>query len=539
MFDFKGFVDAMFRRQRDEGVHDLKSATVWMQQLPQSDIHQAQVEIVKALISLNNNTKISTKERFRTVLYLDEKAQKLQQYLIDVFFGKKGLGQDHSRVVLPAILSFWHEMANAYRHCIKHYSESPSRSLAPSMEIATVRAIYLFAMQAKWSYLRYLELDVRVWRNLNRLYSFAESQGFADKPVRLYPDSTQETTAANEYLQAMMLHLSMPEKREQRQIMMIDRWLDHWSAMLQLETLIRPHRQDFAVNLDEARPPLKLRRNMMGDRYRYWETEKLIQHIQAIMEEIRQGNMEQLRLGEEFRLPAGMMLLEDLIRVWSRENGSPSRKHERTHTQKAVQVVQGLQDVVQLVKNPAALVARKHTGNTSHSRVDVQTLGPYTQSKMTREPEIFKSEQEEWIVENESMTGFGANYHAAGQDHLHIGELIGLKANESNQVAIGIVRRLNRNKENKVSVGIETICQTPVLVELTDDDGSNPFQTIYSPENQQAGTGRFLLLPTAKHQESQAFRLSAQGKTYRIRLTPALEHMSNYVISNFNVTAKL
>ena len=75
MFDFKGLINALLRKKNDDPVGDLKSATIWVQELPKSDIGQAQQEIVKALGSLNNNPATGLKERIRVMLYLDEKAR--------------------------------------------------------------------------------------------------------------------------------------------------------------------------------------------------------------------------------------------------------------------------------------------------------------------------------------------------------------------------------------------------------------------------------------------------------------------------------
>ena len=49
MFDFKGLINALLRRPADEGVNDLKSATIWVQELPEGDVHQAQAEIIRPL----------------------------------------------------------------------------------------------------------------------------------------------------------------------------------------------------------------------------------------------------------------------------------------------------------------------------------------------------------------------------------------------------------------------------------------------------------------------------------------------------------
>ncbi|MGL6042180.1 MAG: PilZ domain-containing protein, partial [Deefgea sp.] len=66
MFDFKSLISAILGKSKNEGVYDLKSATVMMKELPESDILQAQIEIIKALQQINGNPRTNIKERFKT-----------------------------------------------------------------------------------------------------------------------------------------------------------------------------------------------------------------------------------------------------------------------------------------------------------------------------------------------------------------------------------------------------------------------------------------------------------------------------------------
>ena len=120
-------------------------------------------------------------------------------------------------------------------------------------------------MQAKWAYLRYMPVEGAVWRNLHRLYLFAEREKFEKTPVKLFPDSSDETSCLSEYLQPMMLMLANPESLQPQQINQVDGWLDTWAKSVSLETEFRPHRQLYAVNLGDTKPARSLRRNMLGE----------------------------------------------------------------------------------------------------------------------------------------------------------------------------------------------------------------------------------------------------------------------------------
>ena len=58
MFDFSGLINAILRKKSDDPVGDIKSATIWVQELPLADVHSAHIEIVRALSSINENKKM-------------------------------------------------------------------------------------------------------------------------------------------------------------------------------------------------------------------------------------------------------------------------------------------------------------------------------------------------------------------------------------------------------------------------------------------------------------------------------------------------
>ncbi|WP_410500201.1 hypothetical protein [Chitinibacter sp. S2-10] len=505
MFDFKNLIGALLGKREQEGVHDLKSATVLMQELPESDMLQAQIEIVQALRQLNTNAKTGAKDRFKTVPYLDEKARPLQNHLLDIYHGNTLDDGATPKQVLPTLLAFLNDMGDAYRLCIKQVGQSVPRGLEKDLPLFTLRGIMYFVEQARWSYLRYMEVDSRTWRNLNRLYLYAEQQGFATTPQQPYPEA-EITDIRREYMLLLMLSLAHPEKMQSAQIELVSQWLKRWVSRIDLETQINPNRQLFAINIAGSTPPKRLRRDMVGENWRYWFTETLVLHIKETIEKLRHGeSAERLGLPTDSAHAANLDLMQHLTELWSRDTPAPIRKAERRVTQKSISVTRGLDDVI------------NHLRGT---------------------PELEKL-PDHWTIDNESTTGFGVNYQSEREDELQVGEIIGLDGVGISPVSVGIVRRITKSSEGLVSVGIETMSQTPIVVELTPLLGNRSFLGIYSPENTTISQNRFLVLPQAFFAENREFRLAAQGKTYRIRLSPALEHTANVSLANFSVLEKL
>lgn len=538
MFDFSGLINAILRKRSDDPVGNLKSATVWVQELPLADVHQAQVEIVRALTSLNENRRMSLKERIRVVMYLDEKARGLQSQLCRDYLAVIDAPHAPEKGYLATILSFFEEMATAYQICIRSFAQEPVKRLWPQIHIITLRGLHYYAMQAKWAHLRYLPVEATVWRNLNRLYLFAEREGFEKETLQPFPDSGLETHCAAQYLHAQLLHLASPDSLLPAQIELVDHWLDQWARSVTLEQEFRPHRQLYAVNLGDTKPARVLRRNMLGEKYRYFGVGLLMVTIDKALEQLRAGALPaRLGLTEDCRLPQCLDLIELVAARWARKNAE--RKHERTAKVKVVQVVQGFHDVVAQLKPGAKKARRRPGGELIDYQVTGHTVGGSPLAGKTED--LFQPHLEQWVMENESISGVGATTDLGSQP-LRVGTLVGLKPDSARHYLIGVVRRINKNPSAKTYVGIETLSQTPIPVSLsTLPNGGQTAHTtdgIYLTELPEAQQPRSLLIARAEFEPGRLLRLEAQGKAYTIRLQNALLEGDDYCRVGFDVLAR-
>lgn len=541
MFDFSGLISAILRKRSDDPVGNLKSATVWVQELPLADVHQAQTEIVKALSSLNENRKMSLKERIRVVMYLDEKARGLQAQLCRDYLAVIDLPHAPEKGYLATILSFWEEMASACQICIRSFAQDPVSKFWPQIHVITLRGLYYYGMQAKWAHLRYLPVEATVWRNLNRLYLFAEREGFEKNLYRPFPDTDLETSCVAQYMHAQLLQLVSPDSLLPVQIDLVDRWLDQWAKSVALEQEFRPHRQLYAVNLGDTKPARALRRNMLGEKYRYFGVGLLLVQIEKAVEQLRAGEVPaRIGLTEDCRLPQCLDLIELVRNRWSRKN--VERKHERKPQVKVVQVVQGFHDIVAQLRPGTKKRRRRPTGPLIDYQVTGYTVGGTPIDATTQsEPHLFQPHLEQWVMENESLSGCGATTDVNAQP-LKIGTLVGLKPDSARHFLIGVVRRINKNPSAKTYVGIETLSQTPIPVDLlTLPNGEHtPQRTdgIYLMELPEAQQPRSLLLARQEYEPGRLLRLEAQGKAYTIRLQQALAVGDDYARVTFEVLAR-
>lgn len=545
MFDLKGFIGAMLHRNTDDPIANLRSATIWVQELPHKDVRRAQAEIVKTVAGMNQKAAKSLKERIKVLLYLDEKASSLQEILCSEYMSRIDQPDTGEKSSLPTILGFWEEMATAYNLCVRAFAKNPSSKLWDQIPLITAKALHYHAMQAKWRHLRYLPVEAQVWRNLHRLYLFAERENFDKTPLHLFPGQ-DETSCVAEYAQPLMLQLAGTENLLPGQIEMIDKWLDSWSSSVTVEATFRPHRQLFAVNTADGRPAMKLRRNMVGDKYHYLSTALLQITIQKVVEQLMSGEIPaRLKLSENCRLPSCLELIELVRKRWACLG--TTRQHERQASEKSAQVVQGLPEILAQLK-PGSRARAAASGRGEVVNLHLAQLAPDRADQSATvltaaEPELFAPTLKHWVIENESQSGFGVAFDAEPGSSLKIGMLVGLKPFSKKHFCIGIVRRINNDPSGKVYVGLQTLSQTPILVKLgaTQSDASGGGRTaeaLYLPETPQIQLARSLLVAKGFFAPAKTAQLSAQGKTYSIRLRKALEQSDDFALVSFDVLSK-
>lgn len=544
MFDFKGLIQSWITRKGKNPAEDLRSATIWVQELPQADRQEALEDIIRLLQSSRQNHYVNLRERAKALLYLDDKAAGMYRELQRDYLSTMANPDATERLFLPTILAYQEDIAEALQNVIKCFVEDPDKRLWELIPVITARALHYYGQQIRWNLLRYLPGEATVWRYMQRLYLFAERESFAHTPLKLHSSDKTETSCMSEFLQPHMLYLANPDSLRPDQIAQVAFWLESWSQSLLLENEFRPQRQQYVVSMGDSKPARRLRRNMIGEKYRYLSVGMLLLQIEKIMEQLQQGELPaRLQLGEDCRLPHCLDLIDLVKQRWAGKGGQ--RQVERRPTKRSVEAAQGLADIFRhLGSKPGSRPASKPaTPPAAHYKVETimpEYASAISDTTMMGEPELFDNTAPDWIVENESPTGCFATFDARGKNIPSIGTLIGLRGETDKQYAIGIVKRLNKSVSGRSSVGIRILSETPMLVQL---DGATTsgraLKALYLAEISVSQTPRTLLLASRYYQEGKTVTLRAQKKAYTIRLKEALEHNQEYARVTFDVLAKL
>jgi hypothetical protein len=231
-----------------------------------------------------------------------------------------------------------------------------------------------------------------------------------------------------------------------------------------------------------------------------------------------------------------MRFVKNLLAEWSREDYRRERRGEqRQHVMKYAQVVHGLLNVCQHVKNIGFAVASSR-------------LGHVTDEKPTAESN--------WLIDNESRFGFGTFVYADFNRWLEPGYLIAMDYElNPDLTVVGIVRSIEQRSAHRYSVGIEVLSHTPSYVRLQQlaETGAGmerlaPFAAMFLPqiaeqnernafeERKQPGT---IVMPVLDYTAGGLYELHTPQLEHVVKLGDVLEQQADWMRVGVRVAADI
>jgi hypothetical protein len=371
--------------------------------------------------------------------------------------------------------TFLTQLGEGYRFCLAKFEVGAvgAAALKPSLPKVAGRALRASGAQLKWSLLRYGPTDQELWESLARLYTAAEALGFAPWLLNLYRGERRETSCERELLRPLMLAVSAPDGLLPIQVELADRIIAQCADAFTLSA--RPAQGlHYVTDLAAAFPPGRLSPNVtLNPQTRFFGPGEGAARVARYVAEIeRTGRVPaEMNLGLELDSPVVLDTLQHLARYWA--PSLPERKEARRQRTEHVTVVHEYGEVV------------------------ANAGGLFFES-------AFVSDDEEWIVENESTGGFGAFVPKAQGGWLRVGCLVGVRREEGVAWGVGIVRRVVGDEQGNRYAGIQMLANGGAAVTLFTEQA-------WSPEHPPADGELCILLPSAATRSGEATLLLRPG----------------------------
>ncbi|GHD58782.1 hypothetical protein [Jeongeupia chitinilytica] len=562
------FLNKLFKRDSSPFAGN-KLANAWCRQL-ELDAPAAQRAKVLALArGFVADRKLPTPEALEATLLIDAAAQSSYDALCCQYVANPRMSKELERQLWTEIVEYAQAMIDLYQRFVKaDPSPEDKPRIDAQMPQVLARSLHYLGLQAKWYHFRFERLPSKLWTQANQLYRLSEIDGFDSNPFPLYPGHADEVTScADEYLQLLMLATLSSHNLTVRQLDWADHWLDRWSKLIQLSRKFYADRHHLCVNLQEDGGPVRVKEDQSEEPFRYWGLFDLIHELQETQRKLENGATPvSLGLGQDCRQPASTELLRLIESAWTTlmRNTQVTRSARQT-VSKTAEVVQGLGRLCAMVRadndkfsrQPAEvrtdvdydeIMDMRLYGFVSERTRAKQATGPATVQPKSRQ----KVGSVAWAIENESEGGFGAILHAAENEWIRPGALIGMRTGEDDNWRVCVVRRLNRLRDEQLSAGIQILSATPVAVSVKAEDDENtqinlsdvsflntefPMLRVglYIPHLQGGNSVNTLMLHASEYANNRLYSVKARDRSFTVKLGSVLEKGADWVWANVQV----
>ena len=497
----------LFSSHPDHPLGDAKEFKRVLADLP-LDSFKAVDEIYGWFESLRLSDDFRLDHLFEVVGRLDEAAQQHLRRLTRDYLQTPRLSKNDERRLWTMCFNYWGEVSGLYARCVERYRQHPkdrgNESFKSALPLATTRLLAARSNQIKWIEFRYGAVGEDLWLGLGRPYLAAETDGYAQKPVQIYPAVPGMTSVAQQYLQVLLRSASSTDTLLPLEIELTDKLIAHFLPGFVFSRECLPG-SVYWTDAATGGPPkrLALPPAQASPSLRFFQPGTVPKALEELMHAVERGAVpSDINLGGDYPAVVLLKVLRHLSLYWAAI--PPQREHARHAVKTRISVLQGFDDCLTVF---AGNVAR---------------LG-------------IERSAESWVVENVSLGGFRAGVDQIS-DWLKIGVLLCIQPEGGENWVLGRVRRCSIGDDARASVGIQTLSKNALSVELhprtSGFSSSHAIPGIWLRDEAASGEAR-LVLPRASFDVRESLEFLVGER--RILLTPVEleEARSNFEIGRY------
>lgn len=543
-----------------EGVlSNLKTISRWVQDLPAGDIYGAQEKVVQRLIEFNHAESSFTKDRLEVLMHLDASTRDIQSSLCMQYMRNARMSTTIESKFWTAIHAFYWEITRGYHSFLMDFVANPGGSNIQSyIPLITARALRGFADIIKWHYFHNEQVDAKTWLRLHNLYRIAEFDNFSNTAVTLYRTDSFQHTPAQEYGQALILSLFSSGNLTPRKIELIDQWLSNWSDRIRVDKTYNAKTHAFYVDTGNGHG-LRRVSNTMPDpaALRFISTTDLLEHLHAVTESLKSGSPPvSLGLSEDFRLPEGYSLIDQVEKEWAVLDDHDRRTNPRIEKTEKWKVIHGLSNICNELSKAELQTKSGHNQLSEEELIDIKLYGFVTERTKDRQlieqhGTASQSQGELWQQADVSDIGIGFNVDLATSAWVKVGKLVAICPLAQTQWRLAIVTRLAKKNEGDYLVGLKLFQEDYLTVSIKPDgSGSTLSYVVDEPDpplgsqtlkaillTDQAGNEQIIIDSSSYARNRQYYLHSPFSQSRLIRLESVEGSGESWLKVNFKVVS--
>jgi hypothetical protein len=394
---------------------------------------------------------------------------------------------------------------------------------------------------AKWRYFDDQPAPVGTWTNVCKVIKSAEKLAVMNTNLFLYDFQKKETSLATLLKQGFMMSTLQKSNYSHIQIQLIEQILKTWATNPLITVKNKQDKYQFFINIESDKGPERIRAIEKFADYRFWKTTRLVDLIEAYLCAVdTQKSLHEFGLEKMASADVIVQLFKKLRADWCIEGYERQRRKEtRNKRNKLINVSYGLEDICRrlsaakpalqgkpVVEDDGQYYFEMHVA--SH-RVTQQSL-QVSQANQSQS----KLGSENWLLVDESTSGFGVNLGKAYSSWIEPGKLIGYStADEKDVFVIAEIKSIRKQANGLYRAGLKVLGSHGASVQIGRVDQSNFSEALtgYFVDDADANTSQLntfsgllldgdsggmsqrasLIVPRAEYKRGNKLRVSIDG----------------------------
>lgn len=496
----------LFGKKTDHPLADLKSAQALLEDIPKHDAIKALQELsdwIEAISEQADNFKL---DHLWTVLRLyDQAAQGHVRKLLHDYFTLQTLSKFQENRLWTLLDEYYTRSDHAHFDVLQRFRDNAkgASAIKSDLPLLCTRGIGAIGGLLKMAAARYAMVDPALWRRLAAYYQLAETQGFANESVTVYPGCNLSTSEAFAVL--LLWYGCSAGNLNPVQEHIAERL---FAALGKGVKVFNAYNGTALFVFDMAQPTPPMRATAEGTIHpalRYIVADDMRQTLDNMIKTLDKGilpdglNLYGAKFEAELVKDIATKLLQSLTLP------PPTRRTPRRKIRVNLRVANGFLKMLE------------------HSDVGLN---------------FGVEESETWEVEDISASGFRSVVQSSRVDGIKIGSLVGSKPESVSHWGAGVVRRLSRDHDGTLHIGVEVLSPRVVGVPLQD-------RAVKGPEGGQLGlylnrptdtSGEaWLLMKQDTYTPQRSLNMELDDKAYLLLPLALVERGDDYDLARYRM----
>ncbi len=398
------------------------------------------------------------------LLGLDEVAYPKLQTVTYNYLKSMNKNTDLQAEVQEVVHHYLRQLYTAYATVIATYQNQNKLKLtSEKINLLLGRFLNAAFIMAKWRYFDDQPAPLGMWKSVHKIIMIAEESAMMNSEFFLYEHQKKETSIAMLLKRGFMLDTLQSGSYSQIQIELTDRILKTWSTNpLITNRYTRQKEYQFFIHLSEDNRPQRIRGARQHPDFRYWRTTDVLDLIEGYLcavdtrKPLDKFNLLTMASTEDIVSLFKKLRVDWCVKGYKRQR----RTEERSAKFSVLNVSHGVDDISLRLRTLNNIA-------TTNSSIGYDQLSLLPTHEYLATPQINMISRENWVMLEESDSGFSIELGREISAWVKVGALIGYTiVDNSNHIALAEIKTVRKKANGSYRVGLQKMCTKVIAAKV-------------------------------------------------------------------------